>query len=77
MFPQTLTGIQLHFSGDARARAIGLYSVALSSGAVVGQILGGGLVSANIAGNPLARYFLDQRPNRRNGHNGSAATPAR
>lgn len=32
MFPQTLTGIQLNFSGAERTRAIGLYSIALSIG---------------------------------------------
>jgi len=48
MFPQTLTGIQLSFSGTERARAIGLYAMALSGGAVAGQILGGVLVSADL-----------------------------
>jgi anti-anti-sigma factor len=38
--PQALTGIQRHFSGPARARAIGRYAIALSAGAVTGQILG-------------------------------------
>jgi MFS family permease len=33
MFPQTLTGIQLSCEGAERARAIGLYAIALSSGA--------------------------------------------
>jgi MFS family permease len=41
MFPQTLTGIQLNFTGSQRARAIGLYAIALSAGAITGQILGG------------------------------------
>jgi len=50
MFPQTLTGIQLNFTGAQRTRAIGLYALALSAGAVVGQILGGALISADIAG---------------------------
>jgi MFS family permease len=48
MFPQTLTGIQLSFEGAERARAIGLYAIALSSGAVAGQVLGGVLVSADL-----------------------------
>jgi len=42
MVPQVLTGIQLNFSGTARTRAIGFYSVALSIGAVAGQVLGRG-----------------------------------
>ena len=55
MFPQALTGIQLNFSGDRRARAIGLFAIALSVGAVFGQIAGGVLVSADIAGATGAR----------------------
>ncbi len=62
MFPQTLTGIQLNFSGAERARAIGLYAIALSTGAVVGQILGGVLISANLAGNHWRAIFLINVP---------------
>jgi Major Facilitator Superfamily len=58
MFPQALTGIQLGYQGDGRARAIGLYAIALSSGAVAGQIFGGLLVSANIAGSSWRPIFL-------------------
>lgn len=36
MAAQVLTGIQLSFGGPARARALGLYSVVLSAGAVAG-----------------------------------------
>jgi MFS family permease len=46
MFPQTLTGIQLAFEGEERVRAIGLYALALSSGAVVGMFAGGVLTDA-------------------------------
>lgn len=46
MFPQTLTGIQLHFVGAERLRAIGAFAVALSGGAVLGQVCGGLLVEA-------------------------------
>jgi len=53
MLPQALSGIQLHFDGDARARAIGRYSLALSGGAVLGQILGGVLVSAGHSWRPI------------------------
>lgn len=48
MVPQVLTGIQLNFLGEARARALGFYSVALSVGAVAGQVAGGVFVSANL-----------------------------
>jgi MFS family permease len=62
MFPQALTGIQLNFDGPARARAIGLYGIALSCGAVSGQILGGLLISADIAGSGWRAIFLVNVP---------------
>jgi MFS family permease len=62
MFPQTLTGIQLIFQGAERARAIGLYAIALSSGAVAGQILGGGLISLDLAGTDWRAIFLVNAP---------------
>ena len=62
MLPQVLSGIQLHFEGEARARAIGRYSLALSGGAVIGQILGGVLISA---GAQLAADLPRQRPDLR------------
>jgi MFS family permease len=62
MFPQTLTGIQLNFSGKERLRGIGLYAIALSTGAVAGQILGGALISANIAGSHWRAIFLINLP---------------
>jgi MFS family permease len=62
MFPQTLTGIQVGFAGQRRTRAIGLYAVALSSGAVIGQILGGVLISANLAGSSWRPVFLVNVP---------------
>jgi MFS family permease len=62
MFPQTLTGIQLSFEGAERARAIGLYAIALSSGAVAGQILGGALISLDVAGTDWRAIFLVNVP---------------
>src|SRR5487761_1487993 len=62
MFPQTLTGIQLHFTGPDRVQAIGRYALALSAGAVSGQILGGLLVSANVAGLGWRAVFLVNVP---------------
>ena len=62
MFPQTMTGIQLHFNGRARTRAIGLYAIALSAGAVIGQIAGGVLISADIAGTGWRAIFLVNVP---------------
>src|SRR5262249_28245911 len=46
MFPQRLTGVPLTVTGTQRTRAIGLYAIALSTGAVSGQVLGGVLISA-------------------------------
>jgi MFS family permease len=43
-------------------RAIGLYAGALSAGAVVGQTLGGMLISANIAGSQWRAIFLINVP---------------
>lgn len=62
MFPQTLTGIQLAFEGAERARAIGLYAIALSCGAVAGQILGGGLISLDVLGAGWRTIFLVNAP---------------
>src|SRR3954454_10002662 len=45
MTPQTLQVIQRRFEGGARARAIGLYSLVLSVGVLIGQLLGGVIVS--------------------------------
>ncbi|GIJ61861.1 MFS transporter [Virgisporangium aurantiacum] len=62
MFPQTLTGIQVTLDGRERVRAIGRYAIALSSGAVAGQLLGGLLVSADIAGTQWRAVFLVNVP---------------
>lgn len=62
MYPQTMTGIQLHFDGRERIRAIGRYAMALSTGAVSGQILGGVLVSADVAGLRWRSVFLVNLP---------------
>ena len=62
MFPQAMTGIQLNFTGPARTRAIGHYAIALSTGAVVGQIVGGALIMANIAGTGWRAIFLINVP---------------
>jgi len=62
MFPQALTGIQLNFTGAARMRAIGFYAIGLSVGAVVGQIQGGVLISADIAGTGWRAILLINVP---------------
>jgi MFS family permease len=62
MAAQVLTGIQLGFGGRARARALGLYSLVLSAGAVAGQSLGGLLISANVAGTTWRPAFAINVP---------------
>ena len=62
MAAQVLTGIQRGFSGRARARAIGLYTLALSVGAVAGQSAGGLLISANVLGGTWRPAFLVNVP---------------
>jgi MFS family permease len=62
MVSQALTGIQLNFEGDARVRALGVYTIMLSVSAVVGQILGGVLVSANLFGTAWRPIFLINVP---------------
>jgi MFS family permease len=48
MTPQVLSIIQTQFAGEARARAIGAYSMVLAAGVAVGQVLGGLLVSLHL-----------------------------
>lgn len=62
MISQVLTGIQLNFAGRARARALGAYSAVLAGSAVVGQILGGVLVQANLFGASWRPIFLINVP---------------
>jgi predicted MFS family arabinose efflux permease len=62
MSAQVLTGIQGGFTGRARGRALGLYAVALSAGAVAGQVLGGLLISADLLGTAWRPVFLINVP---------------
>jgi hypothetical protein len=62
LFPQALTGIQLTFQGAERVRAIGLYAIALSIGAVAGQVLGGVLVTADVLGSQWRAIFFVNVP---------------
>jgi MFS family permease len=62
MVPQILSVIQHRFPGPARARALSIYAAALASGAVVGQVLGGVLVSADVLGASWRPVFLVNVP---------------
>jgi MFS family permease len=50
LVPQVLATIQAATEGQARARAIGMYGATAALGMVIGQILGGLLVSLDFAG---------------------------
>lgn len=62
MTPQVLSLIQLRFEGGARARAIGLYSMVLALGVAAGQIVGGVVVTLDVAGLSWRPAFLVNVP---------------
>ncbi|MEU0685402.1 MFS transporter [Streptomyces uncialis] len=62
MVPQVLSLIQLAFAGAARARAVSAYTTVLAGGAVTGQVLGGVLTGADIAGSGWRPVFLVNVP---------------
>jgi EmrB/QacA subfamily drug resistance transporter len=62
MMPQVMSLIQRTFTGAARARALSIYSAVIASGAVVGQVLGGVLVSADVLGTGWRPVFLVNVP---------------
>lgn len=62
MVAQILIGIQQNFTGRARARALGRYAMTLAGAAVVGQILGGVLVSADLFGTGWRPIFVINVP---------------
>ena len=62
MIPQVLSLIQRGFTGEARARAMTFYSAILACGALLGQIAGGLLISADVAGTAWRPLFLVNVP---------------
>lgn len=62
MLPQVVTVIQLQFGGAERAKAFGLFATVISLGVTVGLVLGGALVSADIAGLGWRPIFLVNVP---------------
>jgi MFS family permease len=62
MLPQVLATIQAATSGPRRARAMGLYGATAGLSMVAGQILGGVLVAADIAGTGWRSVFLVNVP---------------
>ncbi|WP_083977092.1 MFS transporter [Kitasatospora azatica] len=62
MVPQVMSLIQETFTGPARARALGIYTAVLAGASVVGQVLGGLLVSADLFGTGWRPVFLVNVP---------------
>jgi EmrB/QacA subfamily drug resistance transporter len=62
MVPQIISVIQTKFTGAARARALSAYGLVLSSGAVVGLVLGGLIVNADLFGTGWRPVFLVNVP---------------
>jgi MFS family permease len=62
MIPQVLSLIQRTYTGTARARAMSIYSATLAGGAVVGQVAGGLLISADLFGASWRPVFLVNVP---------------
>jgi MFS family permease len=62
MIPQVLSLIQRTHAGPARARAMSMYSAVLAGGAVVGQVAGGLLISANLFSAGWRPVFLVNVP---------------
>ncbi|MGK5728465.1 MFS transporter [Streptomyces sp. URMC 124] len=62
MLPQVLATIQATTSGPARARALSFYSGTAGVSASVGQVLGGVLVAADVAGTGWRSIFLVNAP---------------
>jgi MFS family permease len=62
MVPQVMSLIQRNFAGAARARALGVYGAVLAGGTIVGQVVGGALVSADLFGTGWRPVFLVNVP---------------
>ncbi|WP_406305132.1 MFS transporter [Streptomyces sp. NBC_00885] len=62
MLPQVLATIQSATAGPRRARAMGLYGATAGLSMVAGQILGGVLVAADVAGSGWRAVFLVNVP---------------
>ncbi len=62
MIPQVLSLIQRTHACPARARAMSTYAAVIAGGAVVGQLVGGLLISANLLGSGWRPIFLVNVP---------------
>jgi MFS family permease len=62
MVPQVFSLIQRGFQGAARARALSIYAAVIALAALVGQVLGGLIVSADVLGTGWRPVFLVNVP---------------
>jgi MFS family permease len=62
MVPQVFSLIQRNFTGPSRAQALSLWAATLALGGLVGQVLGGVLVSADLLGTGWRPVFLVNVP---------------
>jgi MFS family permease len=62
MVPQVLATVQVLFHGVSRQRALGIFGAVIGSATAVGQVLGGAMVSADIAGLSWRPAFLINIP---------------
>jgi MFS family permease len=62
MLPQVLALITATFPAVSRPRALGFFGLASGAGAIAGQILGGALVTADVAGLSWRAIFLINLP---------------
>jgi MFS family permease len=62
MIPQVLSLVQRTFTGPARARAMRAYAAVLAGGVVLGQIVGGLLISADLLNTTWRPIFLVNVP---------------
>jgi EmrB/QacA subfamily drug resistance transporter len=62
MFPQALSFIQVNFTGSAKRLAFSIYGAMIGFGSIVGQILGGFLIQANLFNLGWRPIFLINLP---------------
>ena len=62
MVPQVFSLLQRNYEGPARARAFSIYAAVIALAALVGQVMGGLIVSANLLGTGWRPVFLVNVP---------------
>ena len=62
MFPQALSFIQVNFTGSAKRLAFSIYGAMIGFGSIIGQILGGFLIQANLFNLGWRPIFLINLP---------------